>query len=139
MAVARVVEWDGKSCGAWTNELEGADVVVNLAGRSVDCRYGKANRQAILNSRVDSTWAVGEAIAKAKQPPKVWLQASTATIYSHRYVDANDELTGISGGDEQTAPASWRFSIEVAKAWEQTAQQFELPQTRLVATSDNPF
>ena len=80
----RVVEWDGRSPGAWAREIDGAAVVINLAGRSVNCRYSAANRRAIMDSRVSSTRVVGEAIAAASVPPRLWLQASTATIYAHR-------------------------------------------------------
>lgn len=119
--------------GAWAEEVDGADVVVNLAGRSVDCRYTPENRRAILDSRVHSTRIVGEAIAQAKQPPAVWLQASTATIYAHRYDAPNDETTGLIGGNEPDAPDTWSFSIDVAKAWEQTLMEANLPHTRRVA------
>ena len=86
----RTVAWDGKTLGAWKGEFDGADVVVNLAGRSVNCRYTPENRRAIIDSRVDSVHAVAQAIAAAAEPPSVWLQASTATIYAHRYDGAND-------------------------------------------------
>lgn len=128
----KTVEWDGKTLGDWAEEFEGADVVINLVGRSVNCRYNPENRRQILESRVDSTRVVGEAIGRAEDPPKVWLQASTATIYAHRYDAPNDELNGIIGGDEKDAPDTWNFSIDVAKAWERTANEFELPKTRLV-------
>lgn len=128
----RTVGWDGVSVGTWANELEGADVVINLAGRNVNCRYTPANRQAILDSRVASTRAVGMAIARAKRPPPLWLQASTATIYAHRFDAPNDELHGQIGGTEPDAPAAWRFSIDVARAWEQAALQAATPHTRLV-------
>jgi uncharacterized protein len=128
----RVVAWDAVSRGEWTRELEGADVVVNLAGRSVNCRYTAENRREIMASRVDSTLAVGRAIARAERPPRVWLQASTATIYAHRYDAPNDEQTGRIGGSEPDAPASWRFSIDVAQAWERAADAVALPQTRVV-------
>jgi len=124
--------WDARTLGAWASEIDGADVVVNLAGRNVNCRYTPANRQAIMDSRVDSTRVVGQAIAKAKRPPRVWLQSSTATIYAHRYDAANDETTGIIGGNEPDAPASWAFSIAVATAWEQAALDAATPQTRTV-------
>ncbi len=84
-AAGRVVVWDGEHLGPWATELEGADVVINLAGRSVNCRYNAANRKAIVDSRVQSTRVIGRAIAAAARPPKVWLQASTATIYAHRF------------------------------------------------------
>jgi len=130
---AKTVQWDGKSEGAWKNELEGSDVVINLAGRSVNCRYNAANRKEIMDSRVDSTRAIGNAIKNANRPPRLWLQASTATIYAHRYDAPNDETTGIIGGSEANAPEKWRFSIEVAKAWEQAVNDAgTLPNTRTV-------
>jgi uncharacterized protein (TIGR01777 family) len=129
----RVIAWDGHSLGSWTSELEGADVVINLAGRSVNCRYGARNRRAIMESRVESTRVMGEAIAKAARPPRVWLQASTATIYEHRFDAPNDDATGILGGAEPNAPDTWRFSIEVAKTWERVANEAgPLPRTRRV-------
>jgi len=131
-ASARVVAWDGRSPGPWVAELEGADAVVNLAGRSVDCRYGPANRREILDSRVLSTRAVGEAIAACERPPAVWLQMSTATIYAHRHDAPNDEATGLLGGSEPDAPDTWRFSIDVARSWERCAERWASPATRLV-------
>ncbi|MFN0020583.1 MAG: TIGR01777 family oxidoreductase [Pirellulaceae bacterium] len=128
----KMVRWDGETVGDWKREFDGADVVINLAGRSVNCRYHAANRRAIVDSRVNSTRAVGEAIAKSKHPPRVWLQASTATIYADRYDEANDERTGILGGEEPNVPDTWKFSIDVAKAWEQAAEEANTPQTRKV-------
>lgn len=125
-------QWNGRSGGPWTRHVDGADVVINLAGRSVNCRYGDANRREILESRVESTHAVGEAIARAARPPRVWLQASTATIYAHRYDAPNDEQTGILGGDEPDVPETWRFSIAVAKSWERAAIESSVPGTRVV-------
>jgi len=129
----REVAWDGTAVAGWAQEIDGCDVVINLAGRSVDCRYTAAHRREILESRVLSTRAVGEAIARSKRPPRVWLQASTATIYAHRYDAPNDEATGILGGDEPSAPSSWRFSIDVARAWERALDEAHTPQTRKVA------
>jgi uncharacterized protein (TIGR01777 family) len=128
----RVVEWDGVNPGAWTAEVDGCDAVINLAGRSVNCRYTAENRREILQSRVLSTRAIGRAIQAARQPPQVWVQASTATIYAHRYDAPNDERTGLIGGGEPNVPETWRFSIEVAKAWEQAATECELTRTRNV-------
>ncbi len=128
----QTIEWDGEMLGDWTKAIDGADVVINLAGRSVNCRYTAANRHEIMRSRVNSTRAVGAAIAGAWHPPRVWLQASTATIYAHRYDTANDEATGIIGGAEKDAPDTWRFSIDVARAWENAAMEIPAPRTRLV-------
>ena len=129
----RVVLWDGATPGAWQREIDGSDVVINLAGRSVNCRYNVANRREILESRISSTRVVGEAIALASRPPRVWLQASTATIYAHRYDGPNDEMSGVLGGHESNAPSSWRFSIDVAQAWERAFEEVVLPHTRKVA------
>ncbi|MCE9574525.1 MAG: DUF1731 domain-containing protein [Deltaproteobacteria bacterium] len=129
----RVVAWDGRTQGDWARALDGADVVINLAGRSVNCRYTRANLDAMLASRVDSTRAVGEAIARAARPPRVWLQMSTATIYAHRFDAPNDEATGIIGGDEPDVPAYWAYSVDIAKAWERTLEEAATPRTRKVA------
>jgi uncharacterized protein len=128
----RTVAWDGESLGKWTHDLEGADAVINLAGRSVNCRYHARNRRAIIQSRVASTQILGKAIANTKHPPRLWLQASTATIYAHRYGAPNDEATGILGGNEGNLPDTWRFSIEVAKAWERAFDETAVPDTRKV-------
>ena len=129
----RVVRWDGATLGNWQSEIDGCDVVVNLTGRSVNCRYTAANRKEILQSRVLSTRVVGQAIARAARQPGVWLQASTATIYAHRYDNPNDEHSGILGGHESSAPGSWRFSIEVACAWERAFEEAVTQRTRKIA------
>jgi uncharacterized protein (TIGR01777 family) len=128
----RTVAWDAKTLGSWTSELENADIVFGLAGRSVNCRYTAANRHAIMASRVDSAHAIGQAIARAKSPPRTWLQMSTATIYAHRYDAPNDEATGIIGASEPGAPSAWNFSIEVARAWERAVDEAVTPATRKV-------
>ncbi|MGA2811398.1 MAG: TIGR01777 family oxidoreductase [Candidatus Acidiferrum sp.] len=132
-AAWRVTEWDAANCGAWIKELESADLLVNLAGRNVNCRYTPANRREILESRVRSTRVLGEAIAKLNQPPRLWLNASTATIYRHALDRPMDEASGELGGNEPGAPATWNFSIEVAKRWEEAFFASDLPGTRKVA------
>jgi uncharacterized protein (TIGR01777 family) len=129
----RTSPWDGRTVGDWASELDGADAVINLAGRSVNCRYTPRNRREIMDSRVLSTRAVGEAVARAVNPPPAWLQASTATIYAHRFDAANGEATGILGGAEPDVPDTWRFSIAVAKAWEAALDEAQTPRTRKVA------
>ncbi len=126
------VAWDGRTLGPWAATIDGADVVINLAGRSVNCRYGADNRAEILRSRLESTRVVGEAIAQARQPPRVWLQASTATIYAHRYDAPNDEVSGMVGNGPGE-PYTWHFSIDVATAWEQALDNALTPRTRKVA------
>lgn len=127
------VRWDGSTLGDWAAEIDGADVVINLAGRSVSCRYTAENLQQMMRSRVDSARVVGQAIAKAASPPRVWLQMSTATIYAHRFDAPNDEETGIIGGREQGVPGYWAYSVEIAKRWEAELNEADTPHTRKVA------
>jgi uncharacterized protein (TIGR01777 family) len=130
---AKHVQWDGKGLSeSWTREIDDADVIINLAGRSVNCRYTDRNRREIMDSRIDSTRAIGAALARARLRQRIWLQASTATIYAHRIDGPNDEHTGIIGGNEPDAPSTWKFSIDVATAWEKTATEYRPPNTRLV-------
>jgi uncharacterized protein (TIGR01777 family) len=130
----RTALWDGATLGDWANEIDGADIVLNLAGRSVNCRYNQANRSQIKNSRVVSTRLVGQAIAQAKRPPRLWINASTATIYRHALDRPMDETTGELGGDEPDAPDTWRFSIDVAKSWEDAFFSSQTPaMTRKIA------
>jgi uncharacterized protein (TIGR01777 family) len=128
-----VVAWDGRTLGPWADEVDGADAVINLAGRSVNCRYQKWNLTEMLASRIDSTRAVARAIEAASRPPRVWLQASTATIYAHRFDAPNDEAAGVLGGHEPDAPGYWRFSIEIAQAWERELAAADTSRTRRVA------
>jgi uncharacterized protein (TIGR01777 family) len=128
----RQVAWDGRTLGPWVDEVDGADVMINLAGRSVDCRYNERNLREMMDSRVESTRVIGQAIAQAKHPPRVWLQASTATIYAHRHDAPNDEGTGIIGGHEPGVPAHWARSIDIARAWEAEIMAAPTPHTRKV-------
>lgn len=105
----RTILWDGHRLGPWTKALEGSQALINLAGRSVNCRYGTKNRTTILKSRVESTQILGEAISQCENPPRVWLNASTATIYRHAEDRPQDEHSGEIGHG---------FSVDVAKAWE---------------------
>ena len=125
--------WDGLSPGAWTFALEGADVLINLTGRSVNCRYTEANRREIMDSRVGSTRLLGQVINQLARPPRLWINASTATIYRHSFDREMDETTGEVGGTEADAPLSWRFSIEVATKWEEAFFSCANPRTRKVA------
>ncbi|MEU0203449.1 MULTISPECIES: TIGR01777 family oxidoreductase [unclassified Streptomyces] len=127
------VHWDGATPGPWTEEIDGSDVVVNLAGRSVNCRYTPANLREMMDSRVDSARVVGEAIAAAARPPRIWLQMSTATVYAHRFDAPHDEATGVIGGTEPDVPGYWAYSVEIAKAWERAQESADTPHTRKVA------
>jgi len=126
----RQVGWDGHTLGDWARELEGARALINLAGRSVNCRYNKRNRREIMESRVDSTRVLGEAIARCNSPPPVWLNASTATIYKHTFDQPMDEATGVIGATPEAKDA---FSIEVARTWEETLNEAQTPATRKIA------
>jgi uncharacterized protein len=127
------ITWDGQHSGDWAKELEGADVVINLAGRSVNCRYNQANRREIKESRIITTRLVGNAIAQASQPPKLWMNASTATIYRHDRDRPMDDVDGEIGGNEPGLPSAWRFSYDVATSWESAFFEADTPRTRKIA------
>ena len=129
----RVVPWDGVTLGPWVSELDQSDVCINLAGRSVNCRYTPANRRSIYDSRVLSTQLLAKTIALLEHPPAVWLNASTATIYRHSLDRPMDEANGELGGNEPGAPDTWKFSIDVARAWEEVFFSTSTPRTRKVA------
>jgi uncharacterized protein (TIGR01777 family) len=129
----RVVHWDGSRLGPWLDELDCSDVLINLAGTSVNCRYTRKNRRAILRSRVLSTQILHQALAAIEHPPAVWLNASTATIYRHALDRPMDEASGEFGGHEPGAPVTWNFSIRVAKAWEEAFFSTLIPGIRKVA------
>lgn len=120
------VQWDALTLGTWTAALEGAVALINMAGRTVDCRYTEANKREIIASRTDSTHILGEAIAACQNPPQVRINSSTATIYTHTTGEqpANTEASGLLGSD---------FSAGVARAWEAALWEVELPKTRRVA------
>lgn len=128
----REVQWDGRTLGPWCRDFEGVDAVINLAGRTVDCRYTERNLAAMQESRVRSTRVIGQAIAACTYPPAVWLQAGTATIYSHRFDAPNDEFSGDIGGSEPGVPALWRRSVDIARAWEAELLAAPTPATRKV-------
>jgi hypothetical protein len=124
----REVAWDARNLGAWQSELEGATAVVNLTGKSVDCRYSARNRKEILDSRVNSTRVMGEAIGRCAQAPQAWLNASTATIYKHTFAGPWDE----SGEICATREAKDEFSLEVARAWERPLDEAQTSDTRKI-------
>jgi uncharacterized protein (TIGR01777 family) len=127
-------QWDGRTLGKWAEQhIDGSDVVINLAGRSVSCRYTDANLHDMMDSRVRSAEVVGAAIAAAAEPPRLWLQMSTATIYAHRHDAPNDEASGVIGGHESGVPDYWAYSVEIAKNWERAQEQAPTPHTRKVA------
>jgi uncharacterized protein len=134
----QTVHWDGEHEGPWVETLEDADVCINLAGRSVNCRYNQENRRAIYNSRIGTTKLLNRVIASLQEPPRVWLNASTATIYRHALDRPMDEFTGELGGGEliskyRRAPETWDFSVGVAKDWESAFFGTLTPRTRKVA------
>ena len=127
------IPWDGLHPGEWAQQIDGADVVINLAGRSVNCRYSAANRREIKESRIITTRLVGDAIAKAARPPGLWMNASTATIYSHVTDRPMDDVDGVIGGNDLGIPSTWRFSYDVATSWENAFFSVDTPRTRKVA------
>jgi uncharacterized protein (TIGR01777 family) len=136
----RTIHWDGATPGPWTSELEDADAVIHLSGRSVNCRYTPANRHTIFDSRVIPTTLLGRVIAEARNPPRLWLNASTSTFYRHALDRPQDEFTGELGdlpserGTREPAniPETWSFSIDVAHRWEQAFAAAATPRTRKI-------
>ncbi len=114
--------WDGETLGEWTIELEGALAVINLAGRSVNCRYNEKNKQAIYDSRLDSTEVVGKAIEQCADKPKVWINAASATIYKHSF-NPMTEKDGIIGEG---------FSVDVCQRWEQKFNDYKRENVRQI-------
>src|SRR4029077_11691429 len=129
----RVLRWNGRDTGDWVEAVDGADLVVNRGGRIVNCRYNRRNRREIQDSRVDATRAVGRAIALSKRPRALWMNAGTPTIYRHALDRPMDEATGEPGGGEPGAPATWCFSIDVARSWEEAFFEMPAPATRKIA------
>ena len=132
-AAWRVVAWDGLSPGDWIADLQQSDVCINLAGRSVNCRYTPSNRRIISESRIHSTRLLNQVIASINPAPRLWINASTATIYRHALDRAMSVADGELGGSEPGAPDTWNFSIDVAKGWEKAFFSTATPLTRKVA------
>lgn len=122
--------WDARTLEGWARSLDGAEAVINLAGRSVNCRFTPKNRRLIMDSRVDSTRVLGEAIARCHAPPRVWLNASTATLYRHTFGAPHDES---STDFSPTPEAKDAYSVEVGRAWEKAFDDAVTPPTRKVA------
>jgi uncharacterized protein (TIGR01777 family) len=122
--VKNEIYWDAKTNGDWISELEWADVLINMTGKSVDCRYTDENKKEILDSRIHSTGILAFAVQKAENPPNVWLNAASATIYVHSETQQMTEDDGIIGDD---------FSMNVCKQWENEFFKHDLLSTRRVA------
>jgi uncharacterized protein (TIGR01777 family) len=120
----KMTAWNGRDLAAWADAIDGSDLIINLTGRSVHCRYNTENRREILETRVNSTRVIAEAIRRAVNPPTLWLNAATATIYRHSLNRDMDEFTGEIGAG---------FSVDVAKAWEQSFFDANTPATRKIA------
>jgi uncharacterized protein (TIGR01777 family) len=116
----QVIVWNGTSLGDWVGALDGVDVLINLSGRSVNCRYTPKNRAEIKDSRTGTTHLLGCALGQLAHPPRLWMNASTATIYRHALDRPMDEASGEIGGGERDIPSTWKFSIDVATSWEQS-------------------
>lgn len=132
-ATWHVVSWDGITPGPWIDDLKQSDICINLAGQSVNCRYTPRNRRGIYESRIRSTRLLNEVIASLSHAPRLWVNASTATIYRHALDRAMNEANGELGGNEPGAPDTWNFSIDVAKRWEDAFFSSPTPFTRKVA------
>lgn len=118
---SRWMEWDGKTLGSWVECLNNADILINLSGKSVNCRYTEKNKQLLISSRVDSTNILGEALHIVSSPPKVWINASSATLFAN-----NGQRSG------EHAPHGIGFSVGICEQWEEALMQHETPQTRKI-------
>ncbi len=132
------VHWDGRTLGPWVETLEGADVCIHLSGRNINCRYTARNRRELHDSRIGPTRLLHEAFALIEHPPRVWMNASAATIYRHTLDRAMDEATGELGGNEpisrrRRAPEKWNWTVELTKAWEEAFFSTPTPRTRKIA------
>jgi uncharacterized protein len=134
----QTVHWDGLTLGPWVQTLEGADVCIHLSGRSVNCRYTSRNRRELLDSRIRPTLLLDRAFAELQNPPRVWMNASTATIYRHSLDQPMDEATGEIGGNElisahRHAPEKWNWTVQLVKDWEAAFFDTPTPRTRKIA------
>lgn len=120
----RFIKWDGITKGDWLDELEGTDIIINLAGKSVNCRYTDKTKKEIFDSRTNAVKAIGMVIQQCKNPPALWINASSATVYRHALDKPQDEYTGEYHDD---------FSVQVCKLWEKTFFEQYTPGTRKVA------
>lgn len=120
----KYVNWNAKSFSGWEKELENAEVLINLAGKSVDCRYNEKNKNEIYSSRIESTKILNEAVLQCENPPKHWLNSSTSTIYRFSLDKQMDEKSGEIGND---------FSMNIAKSWEKTFFETKTPKTKKTA------
>jgi uncharacterized protein len=120
----KTIVWDGKTQGDWIKELPGADMLINLCGKNVNCRYTEKNKAAIIASRLLPTTILGEVIAGLTDPPKLWINVTSATIYRHAEDRPQDEETGEIGTG---------FSIDVCRKWEETFFNIDTPKTRKIA------
>ncbi|MEM1503040.1 TIGR01777 family oxidoreductase [Domibacillus sp. 8LH] len=116
------ISWENKD--RMIEALDGAELLVNLAGKSVNCRYNETNKRAIMLSRTSTTKRLGEAVQTCEHPPKMWINSSTATIYRHAEDRPMTEEAGEVGSG---------FSVDVARGWEEAFFSFDLPKTRQVA------
>ncbi len=133
----QTVHWDGKRVGPWVETLKGADICIHLSGKSVHCRYTAKNRKELYDSRIGPTRLLSHVIAGLAEPPRVWMNASTATIYRHALDRDMDEATGEIGGGEmvsarQRAPEKWNWTIQLVKDWEATVFDAPTPRTRKI-------
>jgi uncharacterized protein (TIGR01777 family) len=134
----QTVHWDGLTLGPWVETLEGADVCIHLSGRNINCRYTARNRRELYDSRIGPTRLLNQAFACLVNPPRLWMNASTATIYRHSLDKPMDEATGEIGGNElisrrRRAPEKWNWTVQLAKDWESAFFDTATPRTRKIA------
>lgn len=125
------IYWDAVQLGPWVEQLEKSDVVINLTGKSVNCRYTPANRSILWKSRIDTTRLLGQAIGQLTNPPQLWLQASGSALYAHS-LEPQTESQYTIGGNETHGSSRWKFNVELVRAWEAEALAAKTPNTRKI-------
>jgi uncharacterized protein len=133
----QTVHWDGLTLGPWVETLEGADVCIHLSGKSINCRVTSRNRRELRDSRIGPTLVLHRAFAELKSPPRVWMNASTSTIYRHSLNQPMDEAGEIGGKEpvsaHRRAPEKWNWTVQLVKDWEAAFFGTETPKTRRIA------
>ncbi len=129
---ATLVPWDAYTLSGWAKEMDGADLVINLTGKKINCLFTEKNLKILRDSRIHSTQVIAQAINQLKNPPPLWIQMSAIDIYPHRFEDSNNEQEGGMGEEEGKVPPNWLKITELIQDWESAVYSAKTPSTRKV-------